>query len=58
MAKKRKKGAPKKRVPCFKMLAGRSSRDSKASKKGFYCNRFTCLCFMCCTFCFPMGEVF
>jgi hypothetical protein len=50
--KLRKKGAPRQRVPCFKRLAGRSSRNSKASEKGCYCNRFTCLCFPCCTFCF------
>jgi hypothetical protein len=40
------------RDPCFKRLEGRSSRDSKDSEKGFYCNRFTCLFFSCCTFLF------
>jgi hypothetical protein len=38
------------RVPCFKRLAGTSSRDFKASKKGFYYTRFTCKCFPCCIF--------
>jgi hypothetical protein len=49
---KSKRGAPRQSAPCFKRLAGTSSRDSKASKKGCYCTRFTCICFPCCTFCF------
>jgi hypothetical protein len=50
--KQRKKGTPRQGAPYFKRLAGRSSRNSKASEKGFYCTRFTCICFPCCTFCF------
>jgi hypothetical protein len=39
-------------VPYFTKLVGRSSRNSKASESGFYCTRFTCICFLCCTFFF------
>jgi hypothetical protein len=39
-------------VPNFKGLAGTSSRDSKASEKGCYFTRFTCICFPCCEFFF------
>jgi hypothetical protein len=48
--KQRRKVTPRKGVPYFTRLVGRSSRKSKASKSGFYCTRFTCICFLCCTF--------
>ena len=49
-----KNGAPRQRAPYFNGLAGTSSRDSKASKIGFYCTKFTCLCFPCCKFFFEL----
>ena len=49
-ASKRKKGSPRQGAPYFTRLVGRSSRNSKASESGCYCIRFTCICFLCCTF--------
>jgi hypothetical protein len=57
-AGKRKKGSPRQGVPYFTRLVGRSSRNSKASESGFYCTRFTCICFMCCTFLFEAFYIY
>ena len=56
--KQRKKGTPRQGVPYFTRLVGRSSRNSKASESGFYCTRFTCICFLCCTFCFEAFYIY
>jgi hypothetical protein len=56
--KQRKKGTPRQGAPYFTRLVGRSSRNSKASESGFYCTRFTCICFLCCTFCFEAFYIY
>jgi hypothetical protein len=56
--KQRKKGTPRQGAPYFTRLVGRSSRKSKASESGFYCTRFTCICFLCCTFCFEAFYIY
>jgi hypothetical protein len=48
----RKKSTPRKGAPYFTRLVERYSRNSKAFKSGCYCTRFTCICFLCCTFFF------
>jgi hypothetical protein len=50
--KQEEEGSPRQGAPYFTRLVGKSSRNSKAPESGCYCTRFTCLCFLCCTFCF------
>jgi hypothetical protein len=57
-ASKRKKGSPRQGAPYFTRLVGRSSRNSKASESGCYCTRFTCICFLCCTFFFEAFYIY
>jgi hypothetical protein len=57
-AKQRKKGTPRQGAPYFTRLVGRSSRNSKAFESGCYCTRFTCICFLCCTFCFEAFYIY
>jgi hypothetical protein len=57
-ASKRKKGSPRQGAPYFTRLVGKSSRNSKAPESGCYCTRFTCICFLCCTFCFEAFYIY
>jgi hypothetical protein len=57
-ASKRKKGSPRQGAPYFTRFVGRSSSNSKASKSGCYCTKFTCICFLCCTFCFEAFYIY
>jgi hypothetical protein len=57
-ASKEKKGSPRQGAPYFTRLVGKSSRNSKASESGCYCTRFTCICFLCCTFCFEAFYIY
>jgi hypothetical protein len=56
--KKEEEGSPRQGVSYFTRLVGKYSRNSKAPKSGLYCTRFTCLCFLCCTFFFDAFYIY
>ena len=57
-SKQEEEGSPRQGAPYFTRLVGKSSRNSKALESGCYCTKFTCICFLCCTFCFEAFYIY